>query len=40
MICNNPQVFKLFNLFQFRVFQEKTNFFRELEKNKREWHKN
>ena len=24
MICNNPQVFKLFNLFQFRVFQEKT----------------
>ena len=24
MICNNPQVFKLFNFFQFRVFQEKT----------------
>ena len=24
MICNNPQVFKLFNLFQFRAFQEKT----------------
>ena len=25
MICNNPQVYKLLNLFQFRVFQEKSS---------------